>query len=111
MIPELIFADGEELFSGTNRFYGIRAIVRKFLFFKKTVIAVNSIRSNSPMMAFKALMERLTPEEQKKATYQCFIQTVDVYGWCNGQPLTSQPEPTWWHKWNYVTLMEKSKGW
>jgi hypothetical protein len=111
MKPTIIFADNEELSSGTNRFYGIRAIVRKFLFFKKTVTAVNSIRYNTPKKAFTELMKNLTPAEQKKAVYLPFVQSIDVHGWCCGKPLATFHEPCYNRKWNLATLLEKAKEW
>jgi hypothetical protein len=111
MKPEIIIVDGTDFTSGTNRFYGIQATVRKFLFFKKKVIALNPFCYNTPKKALAAVMGRLTHEERNKATYQAFIQTVEVYGWCNGKPLAKYGEPSWWKKWDFATLAEKAKNW
>lgn len=108
-IKELI--DNEEMSSGTNRFYGIQATVRKFLFFKKKYIAINSIRENTPMNACKEIMSQMPTTDRAKATYRAFMVTVEVYGWCGGKPICKIGEPSWWHKWDYKTLTEKAKGW
>lgn len=108
-IKELI--DKEELSSGTNRFYGIQATVRKFLFFKKKYTTINSIRENTPMNACKDVISQMTPAERAKATYRAFMVTVNVYGWCGGKPSYTIGEPSWWRKWDYKTLTEKAKGW
>ena len=108
-IKELI--DKQELSSGTNRFYGIQATVRKSLFFEKKYIAINSIREKTPMRACKDVMSQMTPNERAKATYRAFMVTIDVYGWCNGKPVCKCGEPSWWRKWDYITLTEKAKAW
>lgn len=102
---------GDLLQSGTNRFYGIQASVRKFLFFKKKFTALCPISDGSPLKALATIYGQMTPEERKKATYRCFIQTVEVYGWHCGKPIAKYGEPSWWHKWDYITLTEKAKAW
>lgn len=108
-IKELI--DRQEMSSGTNRFYGIQATVRKFLFFKKKYIAINPLRENTPMNACKGVMSQMTHAERAKATYRAFMLTVEVFGWSGGKPICKIGVPSWWRKWDYKTLTEKAKGW
>lgn len=110
MNPKII-TDEMELESGPNNFYGIQATVRKFLFFTKKYTAVNPICDGTPMRACKDVMSQMTPNERAKATYRAFMVTIDVYGWCNGKPVCKCGEPSWWRKWDYITLTEKAKAW
>lgn len=110
MNPKII-TDEMELESGTNRFYGIQATVRKFLFFTKKYVAVNPFRDGSPMRACKDVMSQMTPNERAKATYRAFMVSIEVYGWCDGKPVGKYGEPSWWRKWDYATITEKAKGW
>lgn len=99
------------LSSGTNRFYGIQATVRKFLFFKKKFTAMCPISDGTPLAALATIYGEMTPEERHKATYRAFVQTIEVHGWCDGKPLGEWGKPSWWKKWDYATLTEKAKGW
>ena len=97
--------------SGTNRFYGLQATVRKFLFFTKKYRAVCEESNGSPKEALEELFKQIPEADKKRATYQAFIQTVEVFGWKDGKPICNFHEPTWWKVWDYATLMEKAKGW
>lgn len=103
--------DKMELKSGTNRFYGIQATVRKFLFFTKKYAAVNPFSDGTAMRAYKDVMSQMTPNEREKAIYRAFMVSIEVYGWRNGKPIGKYGEPSWWHKWDYATITEKAKGW
>lgn len=83
MKPEIIIVDGTDFTSGTNRFYGIQATVRKFLFFKKKVIALNPFCYNTPkkeVQAITALAKKRVLDAKAKADTWCKIMGESPLG-------------------------------